>query len=382
MTVERWDMSPSSMPDRYVLKVRGERADVDKLVRAFGRVCQEVRELADPVYQWAVIIIGATLSERLSIQDQMREMARPAVAQAPKPTPVSDLTGVLAELSMVLGDLTSLTAEEQAFVAKKQGERQERKSRTIPPMIPAQTQAAPIATPPIAPPPRPPATTMPDIGVGFEPFSPNAVPSAPVSPKPVPEIKLKAPEPTFEIVRDVAPPPSRPADPPVSKAVPTKPVSENPVTPAAAVPPPPQAVAPVSPPSAPASENVSPDQIIRAACFYAPGADALKETFFAKLTEVAQKKSKKPFLIQPVLSQSTQISAKQGADWANKAKTAGAEVVFVLLPPELGPEFLEQAVVQLELAGLHGYLIVPSEIESRLLYVDLTVELMLIKRHK
>ncbi len=353
------------MPDRYVLKIRGDRADVDKVVGAFGRVCQEVRALADPVYPWAVIIIGATLSERLSIQDFLREMARPAAA-APKPLQASDLTGVLAELSMVLGDLTSLTAEEQAFVAKKQEERQERKARTIPPMVPP----SPPAPKPAAPPP-PPAAAMPNIGTGFAEYTSAPVSSSPSPSTPFPDVKPKAPEPAKP-----EPPASKPAAPPPVPA------------PASPPPPPPAPVAPPPPPPVPtatvtpAGEKVAQDQVIRAACFYAPGADALKDTFFAKLTEVAQKKSKKPFLVQPVLAQATPISTKQGGEWAKAAKAAGAEVVFILLTPELGPEFMEQTVVQLEMSGLHGYLIIPSEIESRLLYVDLTVELMLIKRHK
>ncbi len=223
---------------------------------------------------------------------------------------------------------------------------------------------------------------MPDIGVGFEPFAPKpAVP--PAEPPPAPEVKPAAPEPVFEIVRDVAPSPApqppRPAEPPAPKPAPEKPAPEKTPPPApAAVPPVPAAAAP---PPAPVPAGPS-DQVIRAACFYAPGAEASKDNFFAKLTEVAQKRSKKPFTVQPVLSQAAPLSAKQGAEWAGLAKTAGAEVVFILLPPQLGPEFMEQAVIQLEMSGLHGYLITPAEIESRLLYVDLTVELMLIKRHK
>jgi hypothetical protein len=117
MPIERWEMIPSSHPNRYIIRLACPREDAEGLVQAFPHLCTGPREMSDPVYKWGIMVEGASLNERLAIQDKLRATVAPS-----EPAPMRgdiDLSGVLAELSMVLDELTGLTDEEKEHVAKK-----------------------------------------------------------------------------------------------------------------------------------------------------------------------------------------------------------------------------------------------------------------------
>lgn len=124
------------------------------------------------------------------------------------------------------------------------------------------------------------------------------------------------------------------------------------------------------------------DQLLKAAIFYPQGADGARQRFLNSLTEIAQKKAKKPIFVRTVLSQVSMISQENVTEWIWSSKSAGADCFFVILPPEMLPDFMENAIAEARQAGLHCFLIPQGEIVSRLLYVDLMVEMMLIKRRK
>jgi len=425
MTIERWDLSPSSQPDRYLLKVRGPKTDVEKIVQAYNRVCHEPREMGDAIYQWAVYVVGATLNERLAIQDALREMmARPAdtATSAVK----VDLSGVLSELTMVLEGLTGLTEEEQAHVAKKMEEIQQREAQVsekvaaLPPAAPgpeskpAPKPAAPADAPkPTAPEPPKPAAPAPPINTAGPLHSAPGT-AASQSDETSARDRPPAAEPPFEIVRDVArapapkaPEPPKPAAPPASlkpelprppavppakaeppaapkpPAAPEPPKAPPPPAPSpAAAPKPAEAPKAADAPAPPKKADVPPDQLIQAVCFYAAGADAVKNQFIKQLTEVAQKKAKKPMTVQFLKSEPSGLDNKQAPAWIKTSQAAGAECAFILLTPDVLPDFLETAVIQMRQAGVHCLLIPQSDVDSRILYVDLMVELLLVKRKK
>ena len=98
--------------------------------------------------------------------------------------------------------------------------------------------------------------------------------------------------------------------------------------------------------------------------------------------DIAQKKAKKPIFVKTVLAQSSPVSMENATEWVWTSKSAGAVCFFVILPPDMLPDFMESAITEARQAGLHCFLVPQGEIVSRLLYVDLMVELMLIKRKK
>jgi len=346
VSIERWELVPSSRADRYLLRVRGDRAEVDAIVRAYSRVCEEPREISDPVFQWAIYVVDATLNERLAIQDQLRNR----MTRSTEPSLVApvDLSGVLAELSLVLEELTGLTDEEQAHVAKKMQEIQQRE---------AEQAAAPLPPPPV-PPQEPERKIVLDVAPRTPPVREPAPPkAAPVPPPPSPE------------------PPAVPKP----SAAPSLPPSSPPP----ASPPPVEAASVSAPlPPAPPSPDVPPDQLLRAVFFYAEGAENQKNKFVEKLTDVAQKKAKKPLFIHPVASRATALVAAKAGEWIQTSRSSGADCFFVLLTPDVLPDFLERAANEARQSGLHCFLVPQAELESRLLYVDLMVELMLIKRKR
>ena len=128
--------------------------------------------------------------------------------------------------------------------------------------------------------------------------------------------------------------------------------------------------------------DVPEDQILKAAIFFSDGAEASMRKFLKSLTDIARKKAKKPIFVKPVLAQTSTVNVESVTEWIWTTKAAGAECFFVILPPDMLPDFMESTISEARQAGLHCFLVPQGEIVSRLLYVDLMVELMLIKRKK
>lgn len=122
------------------------------------------------------------------------------------------------------------------------------------------------------------------------------------------------------------------------------------------------------------------ESTILTAVFFSRGGDAPKDKFMETISEMAQKKSKKPMFFHIMHSQATTINPESAVEWIWAAKSHGAECFFVILPPDVFPEIMDNAVMEAKQAGLRCFLIPQSEIGSKLLYMDLMVELMLIKR--
>lgn len=129
-------------------------------------------------------------------------------------------------------------------------------------------------------------------------------------------------------------------------------------------------------------ENAPADQVLKATIFFSDGAEPSMRKFLTSLTEIARKKAKKPIYVKPVLAQAGPVNMESVTEWIWTTKSAGAECFFVILPPDMLPDFMESTISEARQAGLHCFLVPQGEIVSRLLYVDLMVELMLIKRKK
>ncbi len=563
MSIDRWEMLLSSKSDRYLLKIRGDKADVDKLVRAHQHVCHEPQEIRDLVYQWVVFVVDANLNERLAIQNQLLSMVRhpTTTTAAAKKELDGDLSNVISELSNVLEELTGLTDEEEARVMEKVQEIQRREAQSVdvlpPPPVTFRSPFADISdaiakttetqsptppppppSPPTPPPPPPkpveeppipaeipipfaPPPTAEPMPISLQPVQPQeaspVVPEKEEKPKdekekpaepetdksplnilldeslqlPPSATKPKEPslqdsivsssqppeqvsdkdqafslsesmdkiepplvESTHEAVseaqkpppappkapeeqshkmsleeyaqqdvpvdisrvslesssreekkekEEASPPPvpqetSLPEPPPLEKSPeslseekPDKKTPEEDVTVPLAAPLPDSAAMTAIPPvfASPVVDmggfgemDFPEDQVLRCALFYPEGAESSMQKFLSSLTDIAQKKAKKPIFVRPVLSQVTIISNDNTTEWIWSAKSAGADCFFVILPPDILPDFMETSVSEARAANLYCFLIPQNEIVSRLLYVDLMVEMMLIKRKK
>lgn len=102
--------------------------------------------------------------------------------------------------------------------------------------------------------------------------------------------------------------------------------------------------------------------------------------FLNTLTDVAQKKSKRPTAFQVALSFPTTVALENSTEWIWKAKTSGSDLFFVVLPDGLGSELMDPLVEEAQAAGLRCFLVPQGEVGSKLLYMDLMVELMMFKR--
>jgi hypothetical protein len=246
-----------------------------------------------------------------------------------------DLSGVLAELNLVLEQLTGLTDEEQARVARKMQEIREREA--APPPAPATSEAPVLPAPPPAEPP------------------------APVAPPPPP---LPREEPPLVIIHDGTRPPTPP--PPAAAPAPEPPV------PVAASP----APAPAETPTPAADGGLA------IAVFYPPGGEVHQKAFVKTLVHVAKTKAKKPMPINTVLAQVSDMASGVGPQWISGARSAGAECFFVILPPDILAEYMESVALDARKQGMPCFFVPIAEVESKLLYVDLMVELMMMKRKK
>lgn len=480
MAIQRWEMLQSAQADCYLLKIQGDREDVDRILQTHPRSCQNVQELSGDIFQWVVFVVDAPLSERLSIQNQVMSLTNDKMGEKPS----EELLGILDGLSSALQDLTNLTDDEQAFVMNKMARMGTptpplsvpNATPTIPPKVPGQPAAPPSPYPPAGSPlprvtlpgrpgsPLPPK--MPTVpmgpapvtpgkpGVGLPLPSPGPIPNIvrpvmpprsfpgapqgapklpgvplpnPMPPIAMPKVTPPPPPPVPKIVIPAAPPP--PVPPPLPIPLTQKPVVENVVSetqkippatlpgtdevsktieaigtvlsapliePLAFTPPPPVAappkpeieppappatlVEPVAPPSPPPPVKTEDNAALRISVFYPTGQEPVMNHFLATLTEVAQKKSKRPTAFQVALSVPTEVVLENSTEWIWKAKTSGSDIFFVILPEGMGSETMDPLVGEATSAGLRCFLVPQIEVGSKLLYMDLMVELMMFKR--
>lgn len=528
MSIERWEMLLSTRADSYLLKIRGPREDVEKIVQSHPDVCGEVQEITDDTFQWAVFVVDAPLKERLAIQNLVMSMTRDPSAG---PEASRELGDMLDGLSGALEGLTNLTEDEQAFVMKKVAQMQEGAMNAGGPLIPPAikpggapaakpvvpplkpVERPPTAKPEAAPPPRPAPPPPPSPSPIVRPAQPPAAAPKPPTPfppmgappPPVPPVRTPPPAPSFPPpaatpppfapppptretpppVRAFTPPPSTrtppppspareaaPPPPPVREAVPpppppaAPPAKENPnasgrfqidlgyhapATPPAAHAAPPPAPAPeptfesggfqieittdygepltpaapptAKPPESPRAPGLEPlaggtapnfaeapkpvvtpfgpaaivpgnagpaktapvaptaeDASLASAIFYPEGAENSRDKFVSVLTENAQKKAKKPITFRWVNTQAVEIALDHAVEWIWTAKANGAECFFVILPSTVSPEEMEGVAIEAQHAGMKCFLVPMTEIGSKLLYMNLMVEMMLVKK--
>ncbi|MGQ0644043.1 MAG: hypothetical protein ACT4O3_00930 [Elusimicrobiota bacterium] len=437
--IERWEITPPTPSEFYLIKIRGEREDAEKIIGTHPAICQGPRELKDAVYQWAIFLVGASWEERSAIQEQLGVMsaARPAAAPkpaevgagrrpeppAPEPEPengAGDLGGILAELTGILGNLTDLTPEEQTHVIQKMGQRMEKPpppaERPSPPAPapsplsdaeapapqvrfsqpektdkvdverwpyggggPEQETAAPdpdhSALPPVSRPEGLESTAYPPVAPEPPPAAGDPVRQKPSAPRTdttfpnlgiVPAAPRSGPQPPQSPAPEKSPPAVPPAPPPQAPAQ-SEPASESPFL---------RAPAPPHPPDVPE------DQLIRAVCVYPASLEGgtAKGLFLQQLKDSAQKKAKKPFFIHLLHEEAVDIGPDRPQDWIKGVLSSRAEFAFIIIPKNVSPESMEEAVRQIQKGGLHCHLISETEVASRILYIDLVVEFMLAKQ--
>lgn len=521
MAIQRWEMLLSAQADCYLLKIQGDRVDVDRILLSHPQSCRSAQEISGDIFQWVIFVVDAPLSERLSIQNQVMSLTNNTTGEKPSEA----LMEILDGLSNALQDLTNLTDEEQAFVMNKMA-----RMGTPPPPPPSTTTAPPAPGRPL-----PPAGTYPPAGTPLprvtipgrpgppmpSPFPGNpAAGPGPVFPgKPGAGTPLPSPGPIPNIIRPVMPPrsfpgvpqdaPKKPGSPlpnpmpsipmpkitlpsppvaaptpipPAAPPLPPIPVPQKPegnplfgetqnsrpapsiesmekskkidvigsvlsdlnmdpkksndspslIEPPTSAPPPRELKEPAPPPTPPA-EPKEPDPplslpaelkeiapppslpaelkelapspaelkepapprgpepipplvktddsgVLRLSIFYTTGQESVMNQFLSTLTEVAQKKSKRPTAFQVALSVPTEVSLENSTEWIWKAKTSGSDIFFVILPEGMGAEIMDPLVGEALSAGLRCFIVPQIEVSSKLLYMDLMVELMMFKR--
>jgi hypothetical protein len=465
MAIQRWEMLLSAQTDCYLLKLQGDRKDVDRILEAHPRTCQTVQEISGDIFQWVIFVVDAPLSERLAIQNQVMSLT----ADTSGTHPSDELLSVLDGLSGALQDLTNLTDDEQAFVMNKMARMGTSAAPTATPLPnplktpgPAQAPASPGGAYPPA------GRPLPRVTIPGKPNPPSGQkpPSHPLHPvSPGGGIPLPSPGPLPNIIRPVQPPrsfsgvPTGPGplppisipkmaappaipNPPIPKIVPPMPIPQVvPAPPKVSPPPPPAPLPPLvnkeEPPSVPLPPNSDPKEkpidpiptleelkpasvlpvepvpivepwasapaaplpevgvppppppapskpddgaTLRISVFYPSGQDQAKDLFMNTLIDVAQKKSRRPTSFLVALSVPTTIALENSTEWIWKAKTSGSDLFFVILPDGLGSELLDPLVGEALSAGLRCFLVPQIEIASKLLYMDLMVELMMFKR--
>ena len=115
MAIHRWEMLLSAQEDSFLLKIQGDRNNVDQIVQAHSKTCQSVQEISDDVFQWAIFVVDAPLPEKLAIQNQVMSLTKDPTGTGPS----EELIDILDGLSGALQDLTNLTEDEQTFVMNK-----------------------------------------------------------------------------------------------------------------------------------------------------------------------------------------------------------------------------------------------------------------------
>jgi hypothetical protein len=311
----------------------------------------------------------------------------PAPAKAPEPAGEDPLAGFIR----MMPDLVKKAAEKGAIppeaLARKAPE---------PEHPPKLEQAAPVE-PTTAPKPEPKLEPKPEL---------KSETKSELKPEPKPELSLEprqdvapaprseppqvlippapAPQPPkteeFKIVHDVAPRPSTPkiTEPSAPPAAPPAPK-----VPAAPVPASPSVPTPVSaPPPVPDETKAAEDNELPIAFIYPPEEDAAKEEFQKRLIGIAREKAKKPLSLIPVFSQASPVSPDISGEWIRQSKAAGAQCLFVVMGRAQIADDLEPVVEAARESGLHCFLIPPADAGSKLLYVDLMVELMLVRKRK
>lgn len=131
--------------------------------------------------------------------------------------------------------------------------------------------------------------------------------------------------------------------------------------PAAQQEPPPQAAAPAS------------REVLRLACFYPQGGRHYRDTFFINLAHTLERTVKKQFFLHDVLSEEvTDGIAPDLPATLERCRAAGAEAVF----------FITQNPFPVSADGMYCKAIALEKVPARFYYVDLIVDMMLLKKYK
>ncbi len=197
----------------------------------------------------------------------------------------------------------------------------------------------------------------------------------PSEPAPVAEAPEPVAEPVVSPVVEPASPPSAVQAAPVVEAEPPSPapVAEQ-APPAVEAPPPPAQAAPASEAAAKAKpvENVRRIGFLHAFKHAKAAAETLK-----LLSQVSQKSSKKPLLIEDAFTMA--LESIEPSDLVGEARARQAVAVLVLR--DEGDERASRIVESLEGAGFYAKGMTPETALKRSTIVDLVVDLMLLKPH-
>jgi hypothetical protein len=301
-----------------------------------------------------------------------------------------DLQSVLNELQKVLSDLTKEDKEHAVEKIKEREEKTKEPARAASPPAPV-TPPVPATPPaPVTPPAAPPATVTPPAAV---------TPPAPDVPKPPeipvakeqslpPEIPLKGQEiPLVETQETAESPSIKVEEDELRELIPeeTAPVLKTQKSAQA-----PQEGKPAPAPAGKPPEPVKIDEekeeieeipenatMLDYAIFYPTTNPESSETFRKNLLNVVKKTSKKPLYFRRVMKGAVDIVSAAWEGLIKKCTENKAQAVFLIHTDKFDSYELKNKFTDL---GIFFQSIPVSQLERRITYVDMVIELMLAKR--
>jgi len=135
-------------------------------------------------------------------------------------------------------------------------------------------------------------------------------------------------------------------------------------------------VVPAVPQVQPPVETKTKEEALSFACFYPAGQNDLKDTFAKNLVDVFKKTSKKPGVPECALECGIDILTIDWKQMIDLCREKQVKDIFVIHPDGYDPSEIKNRI---QGTGIFFYAIPVTQINRKLTYVDLVIELMLHK---
>ncbi len=194
---------------------------------------------------------------------------------------------------------------------------------------------------------------------------PNTTESSPERPKSIPIVKKPAQRPI----------PVQPKQQIYQPQPETKLESEKPIK----EPKPPELEQKQTTPVVPVEQKpiISEENLLRCALFYPPGQENSKETFMSNLDEIIRKTSKKPLVPHCIFEEPLETSTANWPEIIKKCQQKNVSAAFLVYSQDYDYSEIKN---KFNSAGIFFHGILFSQLNKKITYIDLAVELILSKK--
>lgn len=115
--ITRWKIEPrfdEHHQDRYLVSVRGDKEDIEKVVKAFPAICKTAFSLNDAQeeFNWGVYFFSPEKEDRLKVEKFVRKLAEGTIASSPEDNNEENNSSALAhELGGIIKEITTKGTE-------------------------------------------------------------------------------------------------------------------------------------------------------------------------------------------------------------------------------------------------------------------------------